>query len=351
MNFSREQCVNMIYVLGECDRNCLLASRCYAQKYPGERHPPAASFERLKERFETTGSVNYTKLMREQRVTNEENALMVVAAVVENPHQSTREISQQIVDMSHTSVHRILKSNKFHPYHIQKHQKLFPRDLENRMQFCEWVNNKEPDFLNCVVFTDEATFSNRGLPNRRNFHHYATEKPEFLRAVDHQHQWSINVWGGIVGTQVVGPHFFEHHLNGQIYLQFLEHELNNLLQHIPENVVPRLWYQHDGAPAHSTLNVRNCLDIRFPDRWIGRGGPQNWPARSPDLSLLDFFLWGFVKNSVYQTPPTTSADMKERIRDAFRQVTHDMLINVQHSFTERIQLCLQQNGDVFEHLL
>jgi hypothetical protein len=34
-------------------------------------------------------------------------------------------------------------------------------------------------------------------------------------------------------------------------------------------------------------------------RCMGRGGPVNWPARSPDLNLLDFWLWGHLKPLVY----------------------------------------------------
>ncbi|EZA48673.1 hypothetical protein X777_13179, partial [Ooceraea biroi] len=40
------------------------------------------------------------------------------------------------------------------------------------------------------------------------------------------------------------------------------------------------------------------LNESFPDRWIGRGGRISWPARSPDLMPLDFFLWGHLKNEV-----------------------------------------------------
>lgn len=25
-----------------------------------------------------------------------------------------------------------------------------------------------------------------------------------------------------------------------------------------------------------------------------------WPSRSPDLSVLDFFFWGYLKNEVYK---------------------------------------------------
>ncbi|CAH1382061.1 unnamed protein product [Tenebrio molitor] len=33
-------------------------------------------------------------------------------------------------------------------------------------------------------------------------------------------------------------------------------------------------------------NVREILDNQYPQRWIGRGGPHHWPARSPDLNHL-----------------------------------------------------------------
>jgi len=35
------------------------------------------------------------------------------------------------------------------------------------------------------------------------------------------------------------------------------------------------------------------------ERWIGRGGPIPWPPRSPDLNSLDFFFWGYLKETVY----------------------------------------------------
>jgi len=38
---------------------------------------------------------------------------------------------------------------------------------------------------------------------------------------------------------------------------------------------------------------------KFPDRVISRRGDHNWPPRSYDLTLCDFFLWGHVKDKVY----------------------------------------------------
>jgi hypothetical protein len=53
----------------------------------------------------------------------------------------------------------------------------------------------------------------------------------------------------------------------------------------------------------------NSISTQFPDRWLGRGGHVSWPARSPDLNSLDFFLWGHLKESVYRDLLTDMEDM------------------------------------------
>jgi hypothetical protein len=46
--------------------------------------------------------------------------------------------------------------------------------------------------------------------------------------------------------------------------------------------------------------VRTHLNHTMPGGWIGNGAPIAWPPRSPDLTTLDLFVWGYVKNLVYQ---------------------------------------------------
>lgn len=106
----------------------------------------------------------------------------------------------------------------------------------------------------------------------------------------------VNVWLGLMGDQIVGPYFFLSNVNGPDYLRMLEEKL---LPHLNEIGHP-IFFQQDGAPAHYTTPVRHWLDCWFPNRWIGRSGPIPWPARSPDLTPLDYFLWGYLKHKVYQ---------------------------------------------------
>lgn len=352
MNFPKEELIDMVYVLGASDKNCLLARRIYRERFPARRQPSKQAFENLMNRFDRTGVVNYEKTERTKTATSEENAFNVVLRVTEDPHVSSKDISRQF-EISQTSVRRILSTNKMHPYHIQLHQELLDTDFENRLAFCTWSQRKiqeERNIFDLVLFADEATFHKNGCVNRHNFHYYSTDNPHIVRTSS-QTRWSLNVWGGIIGNYVVGPHFFEGRVNGQIYLEFLQNILPLLLEHIPHNVKERMWYLHDGAPVHHTAAVHNHLDTNYPGRWIGRGGPFRWPPRSPDLTKIDFFLWGFVKNEVYKFPTTTKEDMKNRIRNVFQNVTIATLRNVSDAFERRLQRCIDVGGGHFEQLL
>jgi hypothetical protein len=50
-----------------------------------------------------------------------------------------------------------------------------------------------------------------------------------------------------------------------------------------------------------------------------------WPLRSPDLTSLDFFLWGYVKNIIYHVKMKDLQHLKALIRDIVTTVTPNML--------------------------
>lgn len=99
-----------------------------------------------------------------------------------------------------------------------------------------------------------------------------------------------------------------------------------------------MWLQLDGAHAYFSLAVRNYLNRKFSDKCIGRGGLINWPPRSLELTSMDFFFWGYIKNLVYSTSPTTADDMKRMIENAFETVTPKMMHNVKRSLEARITI-------------
>lgn len=341
--------VNMIKVLGECQDNYRAAERRYAEKYPDARHPDRKAIKRLVSRAEQ-GNL---KRKRRKTGSREQIVLGVLALVADDPHISTRQIERRHGVLRPT-VNRILKNFKFHPYHVRLTHGLELGDDRRRLNFCRWAANRmhqDPFFFDKCLFTDEAKFDNMGGVNLHNAHYYSQVNPHWQRDHRVQRRWSFNVWGGIIGNNVIGPFFYNNNLNGPFYLNILQNEVPALLEEVPIALRQIMWFQQDGAPAHRTRLVRTFLNDTYPNRWIGIGSQvHEWPARSPDLTPIDFFLWGAVKEQVFAEAPTTIEDMQDRIRRAFESITVETLERVRLSFRQRINLCIQENGRLIEHL-
>lgn len=136
-----------------------------------------------------------------------------------------------------------------------------------------------------------------------------------------------------------------------MYLNFLSNDLQEMLNDLPLAVYGNFQYfHHDGAPAHRDRRCVRFLNNFIPNSWIGNNGPINWPPRSPDLTPLDFSIWGYVKDQVYKTPPEDLDDLKAKIQLACDRITPRMLKNIQKKVIKKVRLCLRNNGGHFQHL-
>jgi cupin superfamily acireductone dioxygenase involved in methionine salvage len=67
------------------------------------------------------------KIFENKAVTNEESEMNVLLTLQENPYLSYRQMEAQL-DVSKSSVNRILRKHKYHPYHhISLHQDHFQK--------------------------------------------------------------------------------------------------------------------------------------------------------------------------------------------------------------------------------
>ena len=79
-------------------------------------------------------------------------------------------------------------------------------------------------------------------------------------------------------------------------------------------------FMHDGAPPRFSRVAGQFLNRHFANKWIGRGGPIAWLARSSDLNPLDFHLWGHLKSIVHATSIENAEILRNRIEQSFRQI-------------------------------
>lgn len=144
-----------------------------------------------------------------------------------------------------------------------------------------------------------------------------------------------------------GPYFFPSTVTGDSYRAILSEVF------IPDVIsrfgdLDNVWFQQDGAPAHTANLTKEFITSHFLNRVISHGFPHEWPPRSPDLTPCDFFLWGVVKDIVFRRGPFTSVSlMEDAIIYAFnmmRAQRMEHVLNAVLAVPARMQQCIMLNG-------
>jgi hypothetical protein len=209
------------------------------------------------------------------------------------------------------SVWRTLREQLLHPYHFQRVQALLPADAPLWNIFVDGcsvsISLHLILFTTCVLFTDEACFTQSGILNVHNAHTWADENPWQTRNMYHLHQFSVSVWAGIVGDHHLGPHVLPVHLTGNDYLQFLRKELPVMLEDVPLTVQQKMWFQHDGALAHQS-SCQTILDWELSTKMDRAGRSCSMATtvtRPKSLGLFplgEFEMSGVWNGSTLHTP-------------------------------------------------
>lgn len=351
--FTDEEYADIVFVYGYCNGNARAAAREYQQRFPHRRHPCHSLFTSCFRRFRTTGCARPTGEGRGM-VGNVDAEERILEALRVNPRRSTRRIATEL-RLSQSFVWRVARNEGLHPYHLQDVQGLQEGDAHRRLEFCRWFLNKNAEddtFFANTLWTDESTFTRDGITNHHNDHMWAFDNPNGVRPRRFQQRFSINVWGGLWNNTLLPLHHLDGTLTGVSYLQLLEGTLTDHLDGIPVRRLLNMWFQHDGAPAHRANRVTQWLNLNFPRKWIGQGGPNPWPPRSPDLTPCDFYLWGHLKQLVYAENITDRQQLRQRIEDGATHIRNTMDLHLlQANMVRRCQLCIQAGGLHFEHLL
>ena len=101
-------------------------------------------------------------------------------------------------------------------------------------------------FTSNILFTDEAGFTCDGIFNFHNTHFWSDVNPHAVHESPHQQRFSLNVWLGVLGDRLIGPHILPRKHYGRGYLRFLRRDLPGLLEDVPLAQHQRMWYMHDG---------------------------------------------------------------------------------------------------------
>ena len=130
-------------------------------------------------------------------------------------------------------------------------------------------------------------------------------------------------------------------MNGLFYRTMIN---EFLWPELEEMDVDDVYFKQDGATCHTSDETIGLLREKFPGRVISRNSDYNWQPRSCDLTPLDFFLGGHVKDKVYADVPQSIHEVKEKISAVLDEIEPQMCENVMENFIKRVWSCKRSLG-------
>jgi transposase len=210
----------------------------------------------------------------------------------------------------------------------------------------EWSN---------VMFTDESPFKVFYVPNSRNDTVWGSQDDNVPHAAQMKFSPSVMVWGGMTARGLTSLHFIPQgaRMNSEYYIDNILEKLvkpafnrNSSVGTVTERKLfseqAKGLFQQDGARCHTSATTIRWLDNNIPS-YIH---PADWPPNSPDLSPIEN-IWSILSTSVYRDPePKTVAQLKRRLRQAWKAVSDEILMNLIKSMPGRMNDVIKKKGNI-----
>ena len=98
----------------------------------------------------------------------------------------------------------------------------------------------------------------------------------------------------------------------------------------------------------STLDVVRPV---FGDRIISRRADVVWPPLSCDLTPLDYYLWGTVKDKCYANKPERIDALKDNISEAICEIQLHAIDNMLKNRTDCVGYCMASRGSQLNEII
>ena len=142
---------------------------------------------------------------------------------------------------------------------------------------------------------------------------------------------------------IMPPHIFEVGLkvNTKVYLDVVKSVVIPWCNQVAGG---RLWvWQQDSAPAHMSKETQAWLQKECYD-FV----PFSHCPSSPDLNLLDYFVWSYVENITNMTSQNTKASLITAIHRVFAELPLALVEKASSQFRIRIEAVIEAEGGYIE---
>jgi len=282
--------------------------------------------------------------------TNQQNISQIENLVNENPHISLNQIEEEtqlcrgtIETIIHQHLNLRKLASRWIPYALRDDQK------RKRVELCRsnLAMIEEGKWRLCDIVTGDETWIYHRKIEKKATNSSWVKPGESPRTVVRRSQFEAKTMfciffkstGALVIDSVDKGKTVDHKY-------YLKNCIQPLVSAINEQRVKsgtqNIKLLHDNARPHVAKNVIKYLEqegIKIIDH----------PPYSPDLAPCDFWLFDLFKKNLVDH--TDSESLKSQITEILESIPKQEYLLAFQKWVERMRLCINNNGDYFEHLI
>lgn len=278
------------------------------------------------------------------------NIRLLENLVEENPHITYAEIEAEtslhpptIKEILHESLNMRKVASRWVPHQLSLAQK------EKRVKCCR-ENLRliaEGKLRVCDIFTgDESWIYHRKIESRQSSSSWVKcgQKPKVVvKRNQFEPKSMFSIFFRTTGVVHIDCASKGATIDNQYYIEnCLMPSIAVLERDRPKCGTKNLKILHDNARPHVHKNVNNFLT----ENGIGI---VKHPPYSPDLAPCDFWLFSLIKSQLVTHPDAQS--LKRQITEIVAEIDKKEYAKTFEKWKERMQHCINNQGDYFEHLL
>ena len=205
-----------------------------------------------------------------------------------------------------------------------------------RLEFAKRYIDKDEEFWNRVLFTDETKVNLFGNDSRGKVwrkKNTALDVNNLTPTVKHG-GGSVMVWGAIAASGVGRMVFIDGVMDQHQYKRILE---DNLKDSVDGLGLGQSWiFQQDNDPKHTARSVKEWLLYHAPRQL-------NSPPQSPDLNPIEH-CWDILKRKVATKHVRSRDELKIALEEAWKEISPDETRNLVRSMPRRLQAVIDAKG-------
>lgn len=300
-----------------------------------------STIQRIVNNFEDTKSLHSKPRSGRPQLLSDRDKRYVVVKVRQNPKLSAPKISSDLENsigkkVSPSTVRNVLRKEGFHGRVPRRKPLISPINRKKRLNFAKMHLNKDINFWQKVLFSDESKFNIFGSDGRTMVWRKPNQEyniKNITPTVKHG-GGSVMVWGCMAANGVGNLVFIESTMDRFKYLDILKENLNASAEKL--ELGPDYVFQQDNDPKHTANVVKEWLLHNVPNQ-LGS------PPQSPDLNPIEH-LWELLERRIRLHNIRTKCDLKQRLQEEWEKISFQDTSNLVNSMARRMQCVIASKG-------